>query len=50
MHDWQVEPEVFRYLDSVWEPHTMDLLASILNTQVDGFYCYMDDSEALLGR
>ena len=47
MNDWQVKPEVFRHIDSVWGPHTIDLMASRLNKQVDRFYSYMDDPDSL---
>ena len=33
-------------IDSVWGPHTIDLMASRLNKQVDRFYSYRDDPGA----
>lgn len=30
--DWQLNPRIFRYLDSRWGPHTVDRFASMTNT------------------
>ena len=35
--DWMLNPEIFRSLDYVWGPHTVDRFASDHNTQLDRF-------------
>ena len=32
--DWQLNPKLFRYLDKLWGPHSIDRFASMENTQV----------------
>ncbi len=32
--DWQLAPRVFRHLDKLWGPHTVDHFAANLNKQV----------------
>ena len=36
--DWQVDPELFCYLDNVWGPHTVDNFAAHTNWQVPNFH------------
>ena len=33
-YEWMIHPLVFRYLDTIWGPHTCDRFASYLTTQV----------------
>ena len=35
--DWQVNPSVFRMLDGLWGPHTVNRFASSTNTQLGRF-------------
>ncbi len=35
--DWQLAPRVFRHLDKLWGPHTLDRFASNANKQVSRY-------------
>ncbi len=35
--DWQISPNVFSVLDGMWDPHTVDRLASFTNAQLGRF-------------
>ena len=35
--DWQLNPEVFKSIDDMWGPHTVDCFASAANTQLEHF-------------
>ena len=35
--DWSIPPEVFRQLDTLWGPHTIDRFANFCNTQLPRF-------------
>ena len=37
LHDWKVNPKLFRILDSKWGPHSLHCLASPHNTQLAHF-------------
>ena len=32
--DWQVNPRIFTYMDSLWGPHSIDMFATQGNTQL----------------
>ena len=34
-HDWVLNPALFKYLDRVWGPHTMDRCTSMCNRQLE---------------
>jgi len=34
MSDWQLNPKIFRYVDKLWGPHTVDRFASMENAMV----------------
>lgn len=36
-YEWQLNPALFRLLDEMWGPHTIDRFASVLTTQLDNF-------------
>lgn len=36
-YEWQLNPALFRLLDEMWGPHTVDRFASILTAQLDNF-------------
>ena len=37
-YEWMIHPRVFRYLDTIWGPHTYDRFAPYLTTQVTKYY------------
>ena len=50
--DWQLDPSVFSYLDSLWGPHTVDRFASLHTGLTDisgiGYLRFVSDSRGLL--
>lgn len=36
-YEWKLHPGLFRYLDEMWGPHTIDRFASVLTTQLPKF-------------
>ena len=44
--DWQLNPTVFRVLDQLWGPHTVDWTATRLNTQLPRFCSWLYDPRA----
>ena len=34
LDDWQINPNIFPMIDSLWGPHTVDRFASVANTQL----------------
>jgi Reverse transcriptase (RNA-dependent DNA polymerase) len=45
--DWKLDPRVFRRLERLWGPHTLDLFATRLNTQLPRFVSWRDDPVAV---
>ena len=35
--DWSINPSVFKWLDSIWGPHTVDRFATDFNAQIERF-------------
>lgn len=45
--DFQLSPEIFQKLQSLWGPLKIDLFASLWNRQVQNYYAWMRQPEAL---
>jgi hypothetical protein len=45
-HGWQLNPQVFLALETIWGPHNIDLFASALNRQIPTFCSWGPDPEA----
>lgn len=45
LDDWMIHPEVFSEIEEQWGPHTIDLFATRLNTQLPRFYSRYPDPE-----
>ena len=41
--DWKVNAQLFTGIDSLWDPHTVDCLAHIENTQLPVFFFFITD-------
>ena len=39
--DWSIHPELFRLIDSIWGPHTVDCFADQHNKQLPRFHSYL---------
>lgn len=44
-HEWSIRPQVFRRLDNLWGPHTLDRFASAQNTQLPRYNSRMYDGQ-----
>ena len=45
-HDWQLNPAIFRKIDSLWGPLQVDLFASRASKQTSRFFSWKPDPEA----
>ena len=39
--DWMVNPNLFKYLDQIWGPHTLDCFANEHNSQTARFHSHL---------
>ena len=40
---WKLNPNLFRYIDQLWGPHTIDRFASDMETQLNRYNSYLWD-------
>ncbi|KAK6196318.1 hypothetical protein SNE40_001564 [Patella caerulea] len=45
--DWKLHPALFRYIDKMWGPHTIDRCASLVTTQIPTYNSYYSDPECV---
>lgn len=45
--EYQLNPKLFRQIDQIFGPHSIDLMASAVNTQVNRFYSWIPDLKSL---
>jgi hypothetical protein len=45
--DWKLDPQIFSLLQQCWGQLVVDLFASRLTTQLDRFFSWRQDPEAL---